>query len=40
MTDPNVANLSPMKAVLDSMTKTGINYKVYDKVAVEPTDKR
>ncbi|KAI8438237.1 hypothetical protein MSG28_010845 [Choristoneura fumiferana] len=39
MTDPNVANLSPMKAVLDSLAKTGINYKVYDKVAVEPTDK-
>ncbi|XP_037867206.1 probable hydroxyacid-oxoacid transhydrogenase, mitochondrial [Bombyx mori] len=38
MTDPNVASLSPMKAVLDSLTRNGINYKVYDKVRVEPTD--
>ncbi|XP_072945724.1 probable hydroxyacid-oxoacid transhydrogenase, mitochondrial [Epargyreus clarus] len=38
MTDPNVVSLSPMKAVLDSLTKNGINYKVYDRVRVEPTD--
>ncbi|VVC95515.1 probable hydroxyacid-oxoacid transhydrogenase, mitochondrial [Leptidea sinapis] len=38
MTDPNVVSLSPMKAVLDSLTSKGINYKVYDKVRVEPTD--
>ncbi|CAG4979633.1 unnamed protein product [Parnassius apollo] len=38
MTDPNVVSLSPMKAVLDSLVKNGINYSVYDKVRVEPTD--
>ncbi|XP_046960679.1 hydroxyacid-oxoacid transhydrogenase, mitochondrial [Vanessa cardui] len=38
MTDPNVVSLSPMKAVLDSLTKNGVNYKVYDKVKVEPSD--
>lgn len=40
MTDSNVVSLSPMKAVLDSLTRNGINYKVYDRVHVEPTDTR
>lgn len=40
MTDPNVVKLSSMKAVLDSLTRNGVNYKVYDKVRVEPTDGR
>ncbi|XP_068626954.1 hydroxyacid-oxoacid transhydrogenase, mitochondrial isoform X2 [Battus philenor] len=38
MTDQNVVSLSPMKAVLDSLVKNGINYSVYDNVRVEPTD--
>lgn len=38
MTDPNLVSLSPVKAVLDSLTRNGVNYKVYDKVRVEPTD--
>lgn len=38
MTDPNVVSLSPMKAVLDSLSKNKVNYKVYDKVKVEPSD--
>ncbi|XP_026731282.1 probable hydroxyacid-oxoacid transhydrogenase, mitochondrial [Trichoplusia ni] len=38
MTDPNVVKLSPVKTTLDSLTKNGVNYKVYDKVRVEPTD--
>ncbi|XP_075970313.1 type III alcohol dehydrogenase [Anticarsia gemmatalis] len=38
VTDPNVVNLQPLKTTLDSLTKTGVNYKVYDKVRVEPTD--
>lgn len=38
MTDPNLVSLNPVKAVLNSLTKNGINYKVYDKVRVEPTD--
>ena len=38
VTDPNMVNLPPMKATLDSLTSHGINYKVYDKTRVEPTD--
>ncbi|XP_045779561.1 probable hydroxyacid-oxoacid transhydrogenase, mitochondrial isoform X2 [Maniola jurtina] len=38
MTDPNVVSLKPMKAVLDSLMRNGVNYKVYDRVKVEPTD--
>lgn len=38
MTDPNVARMGAMKAVLDSLTRNGVNYKVYDQVRVEPTD--
>ncbi|CAH0592288.1 unnamed protein product [Chrysodeixis includens] len=40
MTDPNVVKLNPLKTTLDSLTKNGVNYKVYDKVRVEPTDTR
>lgn len=40
MTDPNVVSLNPMKAVLDSLSKKKVNYKVYDKVKVEPSDSR
>lgn len=40
ITDPNVVKLKPMSAVLDSLTRNGINYKVYDRVSVEPTDTR
>lgn len=38
MTDPVIAKLPPVKAVLDSLTKNKINFKIYDKVRVEPTD--
>ncbi|XP_023947394.2 probable hydroxyacid-oxoacid transhydrogenase, mitochondrial [Bicyclus anynana] len=38
MTDANLVSLKPMKAVLDSLTRNGVNYKVYDRVKVEPTD--
>merc|ERR1711862_429776 len=30
--------MGPMKATLDSLTKHGVNFKVYDDVRVEPTD--
>lgn len=40
MTDSNLVSLSPVKAVLDSLTRNGVNYKVYDRVRVEPTDTR
>ncbi|XP_067888028.1 hydroxyacid-oxoacid transhydrogenase, mitochondrial [Heterodontus francisci] len=38
MTDKNVAKLPPVKAVLNSLVKNGVNFKVFDKVRVEPTD--
>ncbi|KOB67867.1 Uncharacterized protein OBRU01_17854, partial [Operophtera brumata] len=31
VTDPNVVKLKAMSAVLDSLTRNGINYKVYDR---------
>lgn len=40
MTDKNLSQLPPMKAVLDSLTKNGITFKIYDNVRVEPTDQR
>ncbi|GCB80384.1 hypothetical protein scyTo_0016183, partial [Scyliorhinus torazame] len=38
MTDKNVAKLPPVNAVLNSLVKNGVNFKVFDKVRVEPTD--
>ena len=38
ITDPNMAKLQPTKTVLDSLTKNSIQFDLYDKVAVEPTD--
>ena len=40
MTDSNLVNLPPVKAVLDSLDRQNVPYKVYDKCRVEPTDKR
>lgn len=40
MTDKNLSRLPPVKAVLDSLAKAGVKYKVYDNVRVEPTDAR
>ena len=37
-TDKGVAGLPAMKTTLDSLTKSNINFKVYDDVRVEPTD--
>ena len=36
-TDKNLANLPPMKATLDSLTKANVKFSVYDEVRVEPT---
>ncbi|OZJ05160.1 hypothetical protein BZG36_02210 [Bifiguratus adelaidae] len=38
-TDPNIAQLHPLKAVVESLDKHKVNYIVYDKVRAEPTDK-
>jgi len=38
MTDENLVKLSPVQQVLDSFTTHGVNYEVFDKVRVEPTD--
>nr|XP_055059200.1 hydroxyacid-oxoacid transhydrogenase, mitochondrial isoform X2 [Misgurnus anguillicaudatus] len=39
MTDQNLARLPPVAAVIDSMTKHGVNYQIFENVRVEPTDK-
>uniref|UniRef100_A0A8C9EIP4 Hydroxyacid-oxoacid transhydrogenase, mitochondrial n=1 Tax=Pavo cristatus TaxID=9049 RepID=A0A8C9EIP4_PAVCR len=38
MTDRNLSQLPPVEAVLNSLTKSGINFQMYDNVRVEPTD--
>ncbi|XP_063073125.1 hydroxyacid-oxoacid transhydrogenase, mitochondrial [Engraulis encrasicolus] len=38
MTDKNLSVLPPVKAVLESLTRNGVNYLCYDNVRVEPTD--
>ncbi|CAN0120138.1 unnamed protein product [Lampetra planeri] len=38
MTDKNLSRLPPVRAVLDSLVSSKINFKVYDDVRVEPTD--
>ena len=40
MTDKNLSRLPPVQTVMDSFVKNGINFKVYDNVRVEPTDRR
>lgn len=37
-TDPNVAKLDVMKIVEESLLQEGLNFVVWDKVSVEPTD--
>lgn len=39
MTDKNLVQLPPVKAVLNSLTKNNIKFCLYDRVRVEPTDK-
>lgn len=40
MTDPHLVNLSPVKTTIDALTKSGVNFELYDKVRVEPTEQR
>ena len=37
-TDKNVARLPAMKVAVDSLTRAGVHFEVYDEVRVEPTD--
>ncbi|KAG8742265.1 hypothetical protein FRC10_001752 [Ceratobasidium sp. 414] len=37
-TDSNLAKLLPMKMAIESLDQHGINYEVFDRVAIEPTD--
>jgi len=39
-TDKNLINLPAMKTTLESLTKAGVNYSVFDNVRIEPTDSR
>lgn len=38
MTDSNLASLAPVKTAIDSLSKYGIQFEIYDKVRVEPTE--
>src|SRR3954468_122841 len=38
VTDPVVARLPPMRTVVDSLDQHHINYAIYDRVRVEPSD--
>ncbi|KAJ2478110.1 hypothetical protein IWW47_006138, partial [Coemansia sp. RSA 2052] len=38
-TDPNIAKLHPLQAVIESMERSKVNYTVYKDVRVEPSDK-
>ncbi|CCO31868.1 hydroxyacid-oxoacid transhydrogenase [Rhizoctonia solani AG-1 IB] len=37
-TDHNLAKLLPMKMTIESLDQHGVNYEVFERVAVEPTD--
>ena len=37
-TDSNLVNLSPVKQVLESLTRHNVPHVVYDNIRVEPTD--
>lgn len=38
MTDPYLAKLAPVKTTVDSLTKNGVKFEVYENVRVEPTE--
>jgi hydroxyacid-oxoacid transhydrogenase len=39
VTDKKLVNMSPFRAVADSLTKAGVKFDIFDDVTVEPTDK-
>lgn len=40
MTDTNLMKLPAMKTVVESLTKSRLNFEIFDQVRIEPTDKR
>lgn len=38
LTDPGLKSLPPVQTVIDSLDRAGIQYQLYDRVRVEPTD--
>src|SRR5688500_18027569 len=38
ITDPRIAKLLPMQRALESLEKHGIEFTIFDRVRVEPTD--
>ena len=38
LTDPHLSHLPPVQTVLDSLANQNIDYSLYDRVRVEPTD--
>lgn len=40
MTDPNLVNLPPVKATLDSLHRHHVDYSLFSDVCIEPTDER
>lgn len=38
MTDSNLVKLPPVQATLDSLTRSGVTFQVYDQSRVEPTE--
>lgn len=40
MTDPYLTKLTPVKTTIDSLTKHGVKFDVFDNVQVEPTEER
>ena len=38
LTDPNLANLQPIHTVCESLNSSRIDYDVFDKVRIEPSD--
>nr|XP_023024119.1 probable hydroxyacid-oxoacid transhydrogenase, mitochondrial [Leptinotarsa decemlineata] len=39
ITDPHLVNLQPVKTTIDSLTKQGVKFELYDQCRVEPTEK-
>jgi hydroxyacid-oxoacid transhydrogenase len=40
MTDSNLSKLPVVKTTLDALAKQNVDFELYDKVRVEPTEKR